>query len=444
MPRRASCLPFEPRLLRRVRVAAGALILALPAAASGQSGGVALEALLNEADRASPRIIAATAAARAAAQRVPTTTRPPDPQFQLGWMNYGLAGLRPMTPVSMRQVQVMQMLPVAGRLRALHLAAEAGADGAEGDAVVVRAAVRRETATMFFELHRLDRTIVLLRETQQVVRDLRETSAAMYRAGEGRQADVLRAELEVERMATEIARMSAMRVAMASRLMAMLAREPAAPLGVTSAPALPATVPPLDSMQSLARRRRPDLAVADASVARVVALERVARSEIWPDLTIGVQVADGRDLAGMRETMGSLMLGAALPVFARRRQLAMREEAAAMRAMAEADRAMLVAETGGDVGVAYAELLRARGLRASYGTRIIPSAQAALESALAAYRGGTVPFMTALDAQMALNGYREELLLLEAEEGAAWAALEALTGTRWLQPGATPPGGHDD
>ncbi len=397
-----------------------------------------------EADRSSPRLQAAAAAARAADRRVLPSTRPPDPVVQLGWMSYALPDLRPMAPLAMRQLQVMQMLPVAGRLGAQRAVAEAGSSAAAAQLLVARLAVRREATETFLELARLDAGLTLARETQRIAQDLRETSAAMLRGGEGRQADVLRADVEVARMGAELERMAAMRRATAARLVAILARTPGAEVGVLAPVGLPSTLPLLGDVVAAALARRPELAVAEAVIEGSAAAERVARSELWPDVTVGVQLADGRDLAGMRETMGSLMLGASLPVFARRRQLAMRDEAAAMRQMADADRAMLTAETAGEVAMAHAELARARRLRDLYAREVIPAAEAALTASLAAYRAGSVPFMAVLDAQMALASHREGLLALDRDEGIAWAMLESLTGADWLTIGAAAPGGRDD
>ena len=86
------------------------------------------------------------------------------------------------------------------------------------------------------------------------------------------------------------------------------------------------------------------------------------------------------------------------------------------------------AETRGDLGESVASLHRARALRTLYLTTVLPQAEAAVASALAAYRVGTVNFMTLLDNQSMVNRYRQELFALEADEGKAWAALELLTG----------------
>lgn len=126
--------------------------------------------------------------------------------------------------------------------------------------------------------------------------------------------------------------------------------------------------------------------------------------------------------------MGSLMIGATLPIFARSRQLRMREEMAAMQRMAEADLAEMRATTRGQVSEAFANLTRARRLATLYRTTVIPQAEATVESSLAAYRVGSVDFMTLLDNRMSVNEYRQELIALEAEEGEAWAELEMLLG----------------
>ena len=132
-------------------------------------------------------------------------------------------------------------------------------------------------------------------------------------------------------------------------------------------------------------------------------------------------------MPGNTENMGSVMIGASIPIFARDRQLQMRNEADAMKAMAEADVASMRAETRGRIGEAYADLMRARKLARLYRSTVLPQAEATVASALSAYRVGTVDFMTLLDDRMTVNRYRQELLTLEADEGKAWAELEMLT-----------------
>jgi outer membrane protein, heavy metal efflux system len=137
------------------------------------------------------------------------------------------------------------------------------------------------------------------------------------------------------------------------------------------------------------------------------------------------------------ERMGSLMVGFSVPVFASRRQLQMRSEAAAMRSMATAELADMRAQVNAGVSGALAELDRARTLITLYRTEVLPQAEANVGSALSAYRVGRVDFMTLLDAQMTVNEYSQELYALLAEYGWRVAELEMVIGRELPETDAT-------
>ncbi|HSJ65173.1 MAG TPA: TolC family protein, partial [Gemmatimonadaceae bacterium] len=187
------------------------------------------------------------------------------------------------------------------------------------------------------------------------------------------------------------------------------------------------------SLVGAASAERPMILAGEREVEAANAQTRLARREIWPDLTVGVQYGQRSGEMGT-ERMGSLMLGASVPIFARSRQLRMRDEAEAMRQMAVADVAGMRADTRAAVAEAYADLVRARNLTTLYRSTVLPQAEAAVSSAHAAYRIGSVDFMTLLDTRMTVNDYRQELFALEAEEGKAWAELEMLTATEMVDP----------
>jgi len=171
-------------------------------------------------------------------------------------------------------------------------------------------------------------------------------------------------------------------------------------------------------------------------VRAAVADERLARRERWPDMLVGVQYGE-RGMEMGTDRMGSLMVGASLPIFARSRQLPMRVEAAAMRAMSEAELRSMQADTRARVAEVHAELTRARRLTALYLTTVLPQAEAAAASSLASYRSGSVDFMTVIENRMVVNRYREEVVTLTAAEGRAWADLEMLISHSLLAPAGT-------
>lgn len=387
--------------------------------------------------RDNPRVTAAQSLVRAALARVPGAKRPPDPQLQLGFMNYTLPSLRPMELIGMPQLQLMQMLPLGGKLSLAGRVAGAQAAATGERARDVLWELRSQTAMAFYDLYATDRQLDVARETLRLLQDIARTAESMYRVGQGRQADVLRAQVEIARMAEDTLRMQAMRQTMVARLNALLNRDVATAVATPALPAFPDSVPAQSLLDSLGTSGRAmiragveDVRAADASVT-------LARRELLPDLQVGVQYgrarmlsstdASGAVMPGNTENMGSLMIGASIPIFARDRQLQMRNEAEAMKAMAEADVASMRAETRGRIGEAYADLMRARKLARLYRSTVLPQAEAAVASALSAYRVGTVDFMTLLDDRMTVNKYRQELFVLEADEGKAWAELEMLT-----------------
>lgn len=388
---------------------------------------LSLTALYAAVDRANPRVRASIELARAATARVPGATRPPDPELQLGFMNYTLPSLRPDATLGMRQLQLMQMVPLPGKLAAAGDAARARAEAAGARAADVRWNVRAATAMAFYELWSAGERLELAHATRQLLRDAAAVATAMYRVGEGRQTDVLRARVEIARMDEEIIRMQVMAQTARARLAAVMDLPDLALEGRPVLPVFPDSIPARQAHADLAQRTRSMVAAGQAEVRAATADERLARRERWPDVRVGVQYGELRTPMST-ERMGSLMFAASLPIFARSRQLRMRDEAAAMRAMTEADLRAMQADTRAQVAEVHAELVRARQLTALYQTTVLPQAEAAAASALASYRSGAVDFMTVIENRMTVNRYREEVVTLTAAEGRAWADLEMLLG----------------
>jgi outer membrane protein TolC len=412
--------------------------LALTAQQSASPGSITLDQLYSEAARANPRNSAARAIADAAAARVPGARLPPDPEVQLGFMNYELPGLRPMEFLGMRQLQVMQMIPM-GKLGLSGRRATALADAQRERALDVSWGTRAKVAMAFYEINRIDQSLAVERETIRLLLDVAAIAEAMYRVGDGRQADILRARVEIGRMSADTLRMRTMRSSMSARLNALLNRSAAVEIAATELPAFPASIPTVDALVQPALQERPMLRAGEQEVTAATAATALARREIVPDFLFGIQYAQRGTEMGT-EHMGSLMIGASIPIFASRRQYGMRDEMQAMQEMAQADLAEMRVETEARIAEMHADLSNARQLASLYRKEVLPQAEANVQSALAAYRAGSVDFMTLLDARMLLNRYREELFSFVATEGRTWAELEMLVGHELLDRNAPDPG----
>jgi outer membrane protein TolC len=399
-----------------------------------RAGSLRLGELYRELEIRSPQIRAARGAAAAADARIGPSRRPPDPEIQLGTMNRNFPGFGLNDPLGMNQVQLMQMLPIAGKLGLAARAARERAGAAAHRATDVAWEQRTRVAEVFYELYRSDHSLTVAHETRSLVRDLAGTAEGMYRVGEGRQTDVLRAQVEVARMTEDIIRMEAMRQAQNAQLHALLDSPSAESVGTPVLPAYPDSLPSVDSLVALALVGRPMLRAGDREVAAAAAVERRAGREMWPDLRFGVVYGQRGMPEGGTDRMMSFMLGATIPIWAGSRQGEMRREAAAMREMAEAELAAMQAETRARVVELVADIGRAYRLARLYRGDVLPQARATVTSALAAYRTGRVDFMTVLDARMTENRYRTELIALEADAGRALAELEMLIATPLLDP----------
>lgn len=386
----------------------------------------------------SPRLEAARQMAVAAEARIKPASTLPDPQLQFGLMNRNFPGFGLQYPLGMNQVQVMQMVPIAGQLGLAGRAAAAQARASRARAADLRWELRARAAMAFYELYQLDRTIDVSLATQGLLRDIAVTARTMYSVGQGRQADVLRAQVEIDRMTEEIARMRAMRNAAAARLNALLDRPAGTAVPSPALPQFPSQVAPADSLERQALAGRPMLAAGALEVEAATAAQQRARREIWPDLQLGAQYGQ-RPMVGGTDRMVSLMLGFSVPIWAGRRQLQMRRETEAMRRSAEAEFRAMQADTRGRLGELGAAVQRSRSLRRLYLTTILPQAEATVSSALSAYQAGEVDLPMLLDARMTVNRYRQQLIQLDAEEGTALAELEMLLGQPLFDPEISEP-----
>ena len=402
------------------------LLALLLGVAQGPADTLRLADALLLARRANPTLAAARAAAVAAAARIGPAGAWPDPELQLGLMNR-MAGDFGSTadPMTMNQLQVMQMLPWPGKLgharaAARHIAAAQGAGVGEQERML---AARVQMA--YYDVAYADRALSVMRRTLELLRNFRDVATQMYATGSGAQQDALRAQVEVARMSEEFTRMEQDRLAGGLRLNALLGRAATSTVGALELPDSSAdTLPSVDTLIAWAESRRPALAAGRERVAAAETSLAGARLEILPDLRLGFAYQQRPAFPAMV----SVMVGVNVPLFAGARQLAARREMAAMRDMSQAELLDLRNETSAQVVELRARAEQDRNLARLYRTSVLPQARASVDAALAGYRVGRVTFMQLIDDQMTVNRYETESYRLAADYQQALGELEALVG----------------
>jgi outer membrane protein TolC len=414
------------------RAILGIVLVILATPASGLHGQeqqtLRLDELISLARERSPRVRAALGQVEATRAREAGAGLLPDPAIEVGVMNLALPEFSANMPASMAPtVGAMQTFPLGGKLS---LREEIARQSTEIDLAASEEVwweVRTEVAATFYRIFELDRQIEVMNGTLGLLENFGTIARSMYAAGTGRQADVLRANVEVARMEADIARVAAVRAGTAYRLNALLDQPVEMPVGEPVLNPLPATLPGHPALREAAMESRPALTELGMELDRAGTQRTLAEKDIWPDLRVGFQYGLGR-MAGDYKSMGSASIGFSIPLYAGNRQYKARDEAAAMEGMFKARFDNALALIDARVGEVLANLDQARTLIRLYREEILPQARATVESSLSSYRVGGVDFMTLVDAQMAVNRFEGEYFALLASYGTSVAELEMTIG----------------
>ena len=440
---------------RGAALVAAFLLPSVPARALAQEPESDLEALLERARVASPRILAADEALAAARARATAAGAFPDPRLAVGLTNALVsAPLSSDDMMTMRMMQVGTTIPYPGKLALDREAARWLVAQADAERETALRAVVAEVEKAYYELAFLDRAIDVVRQNRSLLDDLAEVTAARYRVGTGPQQDVLKADLETTRLGDELLGLAREREAALARLNALLNRPVETPLPAPEIPAsiltaaVPAAgesvtftaasldaagrsagpVPARAALLDLAREGDPRLAALVARLEAERAEAELAGMAALPDLDVMV----GYGQRSGREDMVSVMASVPLPLFKGRKQDPL-AEAVRAETRATADRlAALTAEVEAEVAALHASLVSTRDQLALLRDGILPQARTSLESAIAGYPVDRVDFLTVLDNQVTLYRHELDWWRLLTRFAADLADLERVTGQKVL------------
>jgi outer membrane protein TolC len=383
-----------------------------------------LNQAIQQARLANPMLQAARYRADAAAERVPQAGALPDPMLSFGMRNWVARDWSASAPMSANVIQLTQRFPWPGKLGFSEERAERLAEAQLLDAAETEVALYARVKSVYYQLAYIDRSIVIMQNTRELLRNFLEVASTMYAVGSGLQQDVLQAQVAVAQMTEDITVMEQMRIAMAARLNALIGRGATTPIGGLELPPAGEELPLPDALVSLAAERRPALQAAEQRIQAAEAGYRAARRKLYPDIAVTVGYGQRPDFADL----ATVMVGVSIPIFAGSRQLPLRREMEAVRSLEQARATDLYNETFARLSELRAEAERARTLSDLYTTSVLPQARAAVESALSAYRVGGVDYMTLVANQMTVNRYAIQTVRLIADFHRAVAQIEALVG----------------
>jgi outer membrane protein TolC len=253
----------------------------------------------------------------------------------------------------------------------------------------------------FYQLHFLEAKVGVNQQTLNLLADLEKLARTQNEVGKVTLQDVLRAQIEQDRLSTEIENLKDSRGALLAQFKAALGlkaeqTDPPVPQQLESTP-LDLTS---DQLWASARARNPRLKAMEAEVRRAEASLRLAYKARVPDFSVGLQ-ADAK----ASPVVYTPQLSVTLPVWRDK----IEAEIAAAQAGRQAAEARLSAEQIA-LAVEFAEksfLFReASRTLELLSERLLPKARQSLDVARAAYLSGRLDFLNLIDAERTLLGFQ--------------------------------------
>jgi outer membrane protein TolC len=385
---------------------------------------LSLEEALRAADANSPRLAAQRHALASAEQQRARAGELPDPKLKLGIDNLPVSGpdryRYDRDFMTSRTVGLSQEFPNAAKREARTLRAERMRDVESAAVQASRAALRRDVAAAWLELHFAGRARTALEGVGRQI--ALQSDAAPSAIARGRQnaadAFMLRqaAEEVNDRVIEQERSMVKARLALTALIGDAAVRPLAEPPDVTRVP---------QPVEALLERlaEQPQLQVLERREALARAEVDMARSERRTDWMLEFEYGQRRPYF---DNMLSVVLSFDLPLRRERRQdrdiasrLAELEQA---RALQEDARRMREAEVRGWI----ADLETAERRIGRFERVLLPLARERSAAAQAAYRGGRSELGPVLDAERALAEAQLGLVRMHAERAKAWANLAFL------------------
>ncbi|ATB46279.1 transporter [Corallococcus macrosporus DSM 14697] len=312
-------------------------------------------------------------------------------------------------------IMASQAVPFPGKRALRTEVARLGAKAASTQVMRARLSIEAEVRRGYLDLLLTRERLMLLDQLEALWKQSAETARIRYEAGEGAQSDLLRSQLELNRLRQRRVALNAEERTRAQTLNRLSGRALDAPLPTTLR-VRDLGVPEFGDAETATKdafARSPELAQAHATVEQAGQQVALARRERLPDFTVSAGVMPR---GGNFPPMWQANVGITLPIFSGRKQ---------NRAVAESS---ANAEATTRAKEAVEQVLRLRVLEritalaalrdtvALFRSGILMQSAATAESTLTQYRVGRASFASVLEANTGIVRDEEDFLrtLVEA------------------------------
>lgn len=387
-----------------------------------------LDSLIDLALKNNPELSTATHVRKSTVYSAHAAAALPDPSLSIGVLNLPTNSFAlDETPMSGVSVGLTQMIPWPGKLGARSDLANTRQAESEANEQTIRNRVVREVTDAYLDYAYWSKSLTIIEAYIELLKGTEAIAEVRYANGDASAQDFLRASSMLSRTEIRLLQTEQNRYSSLLRLRQSVGDT----ADSTELPAILAE-PETYLMGRTSIDKNPMLAGAASTVERAEAGYRLARTEYWPDFSLGVDYRFRQNVAGdpiHGTDFITFKVGVSLPLwfFAKQKH---NVRAAKQMILSSKSRERSVHDfltTKYDDAVSKLSVTSAS--LGKYDSSLVPEATAAVEAAEVAYEVGKVDFNALLAAQSDAFEIRLERLDLLRQYHKTKAALAELAGT---------------
>jgi cobalt-zinc-cadmium efflux system outer membrane protein len=387
-----------------------------------------LSALLEEATRNNPDILAARRGWQAATQVPSQVSTPPDPQVTVQHVSVGSP--RPFAGFSNSDFAyigfgISQDLPYPGRLKLKGEAAQQDAAVGREKLEAVRRSVLQQVKDAYFQIAYVQQTLEVLDRNGKLLEQIEKIADARYRVGEGSQQDVLKAQLERTKLLREVAHHHELMDTQQAQLIKLLNRPLGSPEISTEQLVETSLRYTSNELLEKVRTENPEVAGQQEMVKRQSLQVEIARKDRYPDFSVQYM---WQHTGEQSRDYYMLSFSARVPIYRRRKLNPEMNQAVEELNRSRREYESQVQSTYFDVRNQYIAAETASQMLKIYREGLIPQALATYQAGLASYQTGTLDFESLFSAFMDVLTFDGEYWKTLMEHETALARIERTTG----------------
>jgi outer membrane protein, heavy metal efflux system len=387
-----------------------------------------LSALLEEATRNNPNILAARRGWQAATEVPSQVSTPPDPQVTVQHVSVGSP--RPFAGFSNSDFAyigfgISQDLPYPGKLKLKGEAAQQDAAVSREKLETVRRSILQQVKEAYFQAAYVQQTLEVLDRNGKLLEQIEKIADGRYRVGEGSQQDVLKAQLERTKLLREIVHHHELMEVQQAQLRKLLNRPPdSADISTEQLVETPLRYTANELLEKV-RTENPEVTSQQEMVKRQSLQVEIARKDRYPDFSVQYM---WQHTAEQFRDYYMLSFSARIPIYHRRKLNPEMNQAVEELNRSQREYESQVQSAYFDLRYQYIAADTASQMLKIYREGLIPQALATYQAGLASYQTGTLDFESLFSTFLDVLNFDGEYWKTLMEYETALARIEQITG----------------